>query len=302
MNARQYRDHYVSQCLLRQFRDEKGLLYTCAIGSRIVNTHSDTRYICQKGNWSTSRKIEGMFANIEAKAASLLYRINSNPYIAHTWSIESRLSLVEFILSHILRSTYYQQLVEDFIDFKNRLEQKKHTSNLSIREEGIIDIATSIPELRVALSTMNCISLTIKNDKDVFILSDNPLVKLSSTEYYVYRGNAYHDSTYYWFPLGPKVGLFFGRFNGKKALHTKHGVIESRIAPTKLINLLNRASISNSIEIAICSKKNFLKGKSKLFPKEIKTFTVDCVGPIMSMRPTNVHDMDQSLCEKVFGT
>ena len=278
------------------------MLYTYSLSNREISVHSDTRYICQKENWSTSRNVENLFAGIENKVANLLYKANKNPQITRTLSIESRSTLVEFILSHILRSTYYQQLIEDLTSLKNELERKKRTSSLSIREEGIIDVAASIPELRMVLSTMNCILLTIKNDRDVFILSDNPCVKLSSTEYYIYRGNAYHDSTYYWFPLGPRVGLFFGRFDERKALCTTHGIIESRISPNKLINLLNRASINNSMEIAICSKKNFLKCKSKLFPKEIKTFEADCVGPIMNIRPTNVHDIDQSLCEKVFIT
>lgn len=267
MTERTNFDHYVSQHFIKLFSSDEGL-FVGSLQTRQVATLRSTSRIMGRENWSVTQNIEDGFTQLEDKVARSLVTLKNNPESLKGFSKSTLINIRKFICMHAARSiglhdmmNQTQGQMNDILRKAQPSIEKSLTADQTPREESFMLGINYGDAIQRAISTKGCISL-IAPQQSRFILGDNPLAVLSSSEQWQYRGSLDSRKTYLWFPLNPKTGLLFGEGLGSY-LGTKTP-LKQQVATKRLINTLNRAEVYIAKEFIAGSSKGLIKGKLRL--------------------------------------
>jgi hypothetical protein len=299
-------DHYVAQHYIKRFANDAGLVYVGNIANGSVSELSDVSRILGRRNWSVDQLVEDVFTSVETPVAGALRTIAGNPDAIRGLSEQTRIGLHNFIILHHSRAPgvhdAMNQSTQQFIE----LLRESAPPGVNVDALGLRD-ATRAESLGLglrvgadtepALMMKGCVALMAPAGKE-FLLGDNPFVNLSSQEHFYMRGAVFSPVTYFWFPLNPKVGLFFAKDVGVPILE---GSIKTAHASSRLTDLLNRAEIFVATDHIAGSKKGMIRTKVRLSNVGSERNSVERFGlsPIVINQNNCVYRITEDLVDEV---
>lgn len=262
-------DHYIAQHYIKRFGDINGLVYIGNIASRRVEGLADVSRVMGEFNWSVDQEIEDAFTTVETRVANAFRRLQEDPSTISGLSASTREGIKDFITIHYARSTgIHNSLNQSTQQFSQTL-QNMAPPGFQIDSMGFRD--ASRPEslgfglnigrdFEPVYSMKGCVALITPPGSD-FILGDNPLVNLTSQEYFYMKGAIFADETYFWFPLNPSLGLFFAKDLGNKIYE---GNIKRAVISENLVNTLNRAQVYLAVDNIAGNRRGLVRNKLRL--------------------------------------
>lgn len=262
-------DHYVAQHYIKRFANSEGTIFVGDVHSRTVRDLTDVSRVLGQRNWSVDQFVEDVFTSVETPVASAFRTIQANPDAIRGLSEQTRTGIHNFIILHHSRAPGVHDAMNQ--STQQFLEILRQTAPPGVDVDAVgLRGASRAESLGLGLSVgagtepalmmKGCVALKAPEGKE-FILGDNPFVNLSSQEHFHMRGNVFSSVTYFWFPLNPKVGLFFAQGLGTPILE---GPIKIATAPSRLCDLLNRAEVFMATDSIVGSKKGLIRLKTRL--------------------------------------
>lgn len=262
-------DHYVAQHYIKRFLNSDGKVYVGNIHDGTVTELSDVSRVLGRRNWSVDQFVENAFTSVETPVANAFRAIASEPDVIKGLSGQTRKGIHNFIILHQSRAPgIHDSLHQATQQFLEILRQTA-PPGVDVNALGLREV-TRAESLRLGLSVgadtepalmmKGCIALKAPQNKE-FILGDNPFVSLSSQEHFHMRGAVFSPLTYFWFPLNPKLGLFFAHDLGEPITE---GAIKLTTASPRICDLLNRAEVFMATDNIVGSKQGLIRLKTRL--------------------------------------
>lgn len=266
--SRERFDHYVAQHFIKRFANDNDVVFIGNMHRHVVEETTDTTRIMGDINWSMIQELEDVFTEVEGQVANAFTRLQADPTAIRGLSESTRNGIRAFIGIHYLRSTGIHNNMNDSMQqmggvlssiAPNQTEFTRLRDRTITRAESLAMGADVARYLEPMFMTKGCVALIAPPDNE-FILGDNPLVVLTSQEEWQGRGAFFMDETYLWFPLNPKVGLFFAVDLGNKI---SEGIIRhATISPT-IVRTLNKAEAYLAVDKIAGSRRGLIRNFSR---------------------------------------
>lgn len=267
MTERSNFDHYVAQHFIKLFTDEEDVGYVGSIASKTVESKTDFTQVFGRPNWSYDQQVEDAFSAIENKVANALRTVKEQPESIRGLAPPTVKALKDFVCLHTARSAGIHETMNQASQQTERELRRVAPPGARIpklrdatRPESLTMGVELSQHVDVMMRMKGCVALLAPGGSQ-FLLGDEPLVNLSSAQTWLYKGGLPNRDTYFWFPLSPNLGLFFGHEIGE---HMSEGRIKVLHASKKLTDIFNRAEVFQAVEYVVGANRGFVKAKIRL--------------------------------------
>lgn len=269
MDERTNYDHYIAQHYIKRFINDSNIVFIGNIHTRNIESFQDVSRVLGDVNWSVSQEVEDAFSNIEGSVATAFSRLVSDPDSITGLSKATRVGIKDFIKIHHARSTGINNNLNNSTEqlvgvVRNMAPDGVDSSNFSLQpstRSEALGFGLGVGEsLEPVFMTKGCVALIAPPGTN-FILGDNPFVTLTTQEEFFMRGAVFSDSTSFWFPLNPRIGLFFTDGIGNKIAE---GPIKRAVVSTQVVNALNRAEVFLAVDSIVGNSRGLVRNKLRL--------------------------------------
>ncbi len=298
-------DHYVAQHYIKRFSNN-GVVYVGNIHDRTVLELTDVSRVLGRRNWSVDQLVENVFTTVETPVAGAFRTLEANPDAIRGLSPQTREGIHNFIVLHHSRAPGVHDAMNQSTQQFLEVLRASAPPGVDVDRLGLRDATRAeslgfglrvAADTEPALSMKGCVALKAPEGKD-FILGDNPFVNLSSQEHFYMRGAVFSPTTFFWFPLNPKLGLFFAKDLGAPILD---GAIKIANASSRLADLLNRAEVFVSTDQIVGNKRGLIRSKLRLNNVGAERIRVERFGysPLVMNQNMCVYPITEELVDEV---